>query len=84
MSSLKKRVADLEQFKPNIDPISIIIRFLAPGNESPNFNHIRSAFGAEWSRMINETEMEFERRVIYESSRDQNGNTSLLFFSENC
>lgn len=81
MNDLKKRIADLELMQPQLDPIAMIIRFLAPGNLCPQFNRLSLHGGPAWLRGSNESELDFENRVLLEARCKQSSANNLIFVS---
>jgi hypothetical protein len=79
MNGLKKRIADLELMQPQLDPITIIIRFLAPGNLCSPFNRLSLHGGPAWVRESSESEIDFENRVLLEVRSNQSSANNLIF-----
>lgn len=81
MRVLSKRIANLELLQPPFDPIAIIIRFLAPGNLHSQFNHLSLTGGSSWVRNPNESQLDFEKRVLLEARFKQSPSNNLIFIS---
>lgn len=81
MRVLDKRIANLELLQPPLDPIAIIIRFLAPGNLHSQFNQLSLTGGASWVRKSNESQLDFEKRVLVEARLKQSLPNNLIFVS---
>lgn len=81
MRVLSKRIANLELLQPPLDPIVIIIRFSAPGNLNSQFNHLSLTGGSSWVRNPNESQLNFEKRVLLEARLNQSPSNNLIFLS---
>ena len=79
MNGLKKRIADLELIQPQLDPIAIIVRFLAPENLCLQFNRLSLHGGPARLRESSESEMDFENRVLLEARCKRSSTNNLIF-----
>jgi hypothetical protein len=81
MRSLEKRIAALEvQAKPP-EPLTIIRRFVSPGQPLPELQGLKDNEGStEWQRQPGETEQSLIDRASLLCSRNSGGVASLVGF----
>jgi hypothetical protein len=81
MRSLEKRIAALEvQAKPP-EPLTIIRRFVSPGQPLPELQGLKDNEGSpEWQRQLGETEQSLIDRASLLCSRNSGGVASLIGF----
>ena len=77
MPSLETRIAALEVENTPAEPLSIIRRFVTPGQPPTELQGLRDSKGTEWRRAPGESEQGLIDRVSRECARNANG-VSLL------
>ena len=75
--SLEKRVSALEKVSSVADTVLLII-FAGMGESGMELVHIYDSHGNNWNRRPEETEEAFQHRAASETSRNENGVTTLF------
>lgn len=77
MHTLEKRIAALEQANPPADEMTLIRRFVSPGNLDAETYRLRADDGQLWERLPGETEQALIDRASQEVKRNEWGVGSL-------
>ena len=73
MQSLEKRIAALEATSAPADDMTIIRRFVSPGELDAEIHRLRDDDGKLWTRQPGETEQELIDRATLEVKRNSYG-----------
>lgn len=73
MPSLETRIAALEVGTSPAEPLTIIRRFVRPGQPPTELQGLRDSKGTEWQRQPGETEQGLIDRASFECVRNQWG-----------
>lgn len=73
MPSLETRIAALEVATTPAEPMTIIRRFVSPGQALTELQGLKDNKGNEWQRLPGETEQAFVERVKAEAWRNEWG-----------
>lgn len=83
MKRLEQRIEALERIEKTTDEVTIIRRFISPGNLNPPTNSIHGPDGQLWERQPGESEEELIERAKREAKRNQWG-VAVLTADEQC
>ncbi len=78
MPSLETRIAALEVETSLSEPLTIIRRFVSPGQLMPELQGLQDNKGNEWLRLPGETEQALIDRASIEAWRNPSGVTCLI------
>ncbi|MFZ2737037.1 MAG: hypothetical protein WBI20_05775 [Burkholderiaceae bacterium] len=69
MSRLDSRVAKLEQKRTSAEDITIVIRFISPGNQEAEIRSLKAKNGELWHRHADEPEQELIDRATRQTNQ---------------